>query len=97
MSINENILAIFAFQCSARSFAISIIALTCNARSFAVAFLVVFFSCSFSLVIQKWTGKSFLSKFHYSLTRKCVVKVGLISLDTLTNVFVSVLFVAKFR
>ena len=62
--------------------------LTCKEKSFAIVFLN-FFYFSFSLV--------FLPTFHHSLPRKRVTRIRLISLDTLANIFLAVLFIVKFR
>ena len=41
--------------------------------------------------------KVFLPMFYHSLPRKHVTRIGLFSLDTLTNVFASVFFIVQFR
>ena len=63
----------------------SFFAFVYNAKSFTISILVFFFyfSFSFSSSFLNELPKLFSGTFCHSLLRKCVVKIGLFSLDTL--------------
>ena len=71
------------------------------------SFLFSFLPCKIALqmpmylylyrCVNNGIAKVFLPMFYLLLPNKCVTRIGLISLDTMANVFVSVPFIAKFR
>ena len=82
--------------CSCKIHVKEFLAFACNAKSFAIAFLAFFFLFILPNAVFGRTGKSFLFVSSIVTQEACDLN-HVYSLDTLTKVFVSVLFIVKFR
>ena len=80
---------------SSECFYNTITAFACKAKSFAIACVVVVFLLLVGVSVMHWQ-KFFINFLSFAAQKACVTRIRLFSLDTLANVFVSVLFSVKF-